>query len=547
MKKIYNNRTLAGLFLVLFVSLTAVSCKDDKELEEFQPERVFTPVNVKAANGETQAVITWNPSLFTQGKGATYTVEVSKDQAFGSVDFSMHTDTAQAIITDENVEIKQPYYARIRANALGTAAASNWITSPVFTITGEQIFLAIAGPDIKDKSVLLRWRETAGLTKIVLTPANGNPTDYAITAEEIEASGKTITGLTPNTAYTAVIFAGNKNKGTITFSTKEPSIYTATVATIDELKAAIENAAPGDVIGLEDGAYDHSASNIIISEKNITLQSISGNPANTIVHFKEITLKGNGAGVKLAGIGFDGTTAGADYFLNLTGLNSDGEAANFTSIVVENCTVNFTKNCFMRANRGSANAHKIESITVKNTVASNNGTGSYHYFMLDKLEFKTLTIESSTLYNSGRALISWATNMTVPTKPTVMINQATINNFGFAGRNYVLLDANANAINYTLQNSIVANTPKDGTIGTSFVRANSDGSTVIVRNNNFFKLLDGSNPPVEVTFPSFVQLSDNKFIDLGWTASTTTFELPANPEIRTASVTGGPIGDLRWW
>ncbi|MBW7466524.1 hypothetical protein ABID22_000597 [Pontibacter aydingkolensis] len=548
MKKRYNNTVLTGLFLTLLVSFTTISCKDDKAMEEFQPERVFTPVNVRATNGETQAVILWNPSLFTQGKGATYTVEVSKDQEFSVIAFTMQTDTARAVITDENVEIKQPYFARIRANALGTAAPSNWIISPEFRITGEQIFTAVNSPDVKDKSVVLRWRQTAGLTKIVLTTAGGVVTEHPIIADEIAAREKNITGLTPNTLYTAEIFAGTKNKGTVTFTTKEPSAFTVTVATAEELIVAIENAATGDVIGLEQGVYDISENRTMITSKHLTIQSVSGNPANTTVHFKEITLKGSGAGVKLSGIAFDGTKGNADYFLNLTGLNSDGEAADFTSILVENCTVKYTNNCFMRANRASANGHKIESITVRNTVASVNGTGSYHYFMIDKLEFKKLEIENSTIYNSGRALISWATNMSVPAKPTITINQTTINNFGFSGRNNILMDANANAINYTLQNSIVANAPKDGTVGTSLLRASTDGSSnITVNNNNFFKLVDGSATPVELTFPAYVQLVNNKSIDLGWTGSTTNFSLPTNPEIRTASTTNGPIGDPRWW
>ena len=47
-------------------------------------------------------------------------------------------------------------------------------------------------------------------------------------------------------------------------------------------------------------------------------------------------------------------------------LDADGEAANFTSILVENCTVKYTNNCFMRGNRAAANAHK------KNTTAQPN-------------------------------------------------------------------------------------------------------------------------------------------------------------------------------
>lgn len=548
MKRRYTYRVLAGCFMALLVSFGTVSCKDDKALEDFEPQRVFTPVNVKVVNGETQATLTWNPSLFTQGKDATYTVEVAKDQAFSAIEHTMVVNSAQAIITDEHVAIKQPYFARIKANPIGSSAASNWITSPEFRITGEQIFLPIQSAEVKDKSVVLRWRQTAGLTKITLKTAAGSTTDYTITAAELTALEKTITGLTASTAYTAEIFAGNKSKGTTAFTTKEPSIFTTIVTNGTELEAAVANAANGDVIGLEPGVYDISAAATVISAKHITIQSVSGNPANTTVHYKEFTLKGTGAGIKVSGITFDGAIGGASYFLNLTGLNADADPATFTSILVENCKVNSTAFCFMRANRAAANAHKIESITIRNTVGSNNGSGSYHYFMIDKLEFKKLDIQNSTFFNSARALISWATNMSMPARPVITISNMTLNNFGFGGRNNIIFDANGNAADFTLQNSIVANTPKDGTLGTSLLRASTDGSSsIVIRNNNFFKLLDGATPPVELTFPAYASLSDNRTIDLGWTAATTTFNLPTSTPLRTASTTNGPIGDSRWW
>jgi len=43
-----------------------------------------------------------------------------------------------------------------------------------------------------------------------------------------------------------------------------------------------------------------------------------------------------------------------------------------------------------------------------------------------------------------------------------------------------------------------------------------------------------------------VQSSANTTTDLGWTATTTSFTLPAGSALRTASTTGGAIGDPRW-
>ncbi len=529
--------------------LLLAACEKNDVTPEFTPSRLFMPGDISIAGSETQVTITWNPSLFTEGKNVQYTVEVSQDTLFQTPAlFSEVVDTSKIIITDEKLQLKQKYFARIKANGQNGSADSKWITTKSFSVNGEQLFIPVSDASIKDKSVLLKWRNTADVTKIVLTPDGGTPIDVSLEPADITASEKLIKGLQPSTNYTAGIYTNARLRGTVSFRTKEPSIFTYTITPAENLIEVVANAANGDVIGLEPGVYDASANNIHIVGKTITLQSVSGDPANTKVNFKEVKLSGTGAGVTLRGIEFDGSVAKADYFLNLTGLNSDAEAAEFTSILVENSIVHHTNNAFMRGNRGGNNAHKINSIKVNNTVAYANGTGSYHYFMLDKLEFKTLEITNSTMYDIARAFISWATNITVPTPPTILIDQSTINNFGFSGvsRNNIILDANANMVNFTFRNSIIANTPKPGQeVGTSAMRANA-GSTILFQNNNYFKLM-GGNPVAPLTFPAYVQMLSNQTIDLGWDATTTNFTLPADSPLRTASTSGGPIGDPRWF
>jgi hypothetical protein len=546
MKKRYNYTIIAGFVLTVLSGGMLGSCKE-KELEDFEPKRLFTPVNVSAVSGETQATLRWNPSLFSQGKDVTYTVEVARTLEFADIVHSMTTQTPEAVITEESLELKTIYYARVRANAAGNSAASNWMASPSFSISGEQIIAPITSADIKDKSVIVRWRQTAGLTRIVLTPTVGNPLEFAITADDVAASQKQLTGLTPSTLYKVEIFAGNRSKGLAQFTTKELSLYTTTISPADNLRQVIEEAQNGDLIGLEPGVYDYSDANLVIVQKHVTLQSVSGNPDNTKILFKEVNLKGSGAGVKLSGIHFDGSKGNAAYFLNLTGLNSDSDAADFTNILVENCIVEYTANSFMRANRGGNNAHKIGNIVITNTIAFDNGsTSTFNYMLLDKLEFKKLEITQSTFFTSGRAFISWATNIPMPAKPVIIMDHVTLNGFGYGTRNNILMDANGNQVNFTVQNSIIANAPRLESVGTSLVRASADGSEIVVRNSNLFNLTTGGATPAPLTFPNYVQLMSNQAVDLGWTPTTRTFELPGGSPLRTASTTGGAIGDLRW-
>ena len=198
----------------------------------------------------------------------------------------------------------------------------------------------------------------------------------------------------------------------------------------------------------------------------------------------------------------------------------------------------------MRGNRGANNAHKINTIRLNNSIVFENGTGSYHYFMLDKMEFQKLEITNNTMYDLARAFISYATNITVTPTPIITVTNNTINSFGFAARNYILLDANANVVNATFMDNIIANTPKAETVGTSAIRTGATATVSFTYNNTFN--FNGGTPLAPLTFPANVQLANNTNIDLGWTTTTSSFTLPAGSPLRTSSSTGGPVGDPRW-
>jgi hypothetical protein len=216
-------------FLTAFIMLFVMACKKD-----FNPDinlpRQFKPGDITINAGETQARLQWSPSLFTTGTGSTYTVEVSQDSLFqGPIVFTRVVDSAFAVVTDSVLNVNEFYFARVKANANGSTAESGWVTSGRFRITGEQIFLPINDAQLKDTTVVLRWRSTSGLTSIRLTPAGGTATTVNLSAADVSANEKLISGLTPLTQYTAEIFRNNLLKGTITFTTKEKNIYAFTI------------------------------------------------------------------------------------------------------------------------------------------------------------------------------------------------------------------------------------------------------------------------------------------------------------------------------
>ena len=92
------------------------------------------------------------------------------------------------------------YSFRVQATDGDATRDSKW--SGVYAKTeAEQLFKNVKEEDIKAKEVTLRWTAGEEAATITLTPGN---IVYNITAADIAAGAATVTGLTPETEYTAV-------------------------------------------------------------------------------------------------------------------------------------------------------------------------------------------------------------------------------------------------------------------------------------------------------------------------------------------------------
>lgn len=548
MKKIIYQLGFKLIILLFMVSVIS-SCKKEDDAPT-DPARIFKPSDVKIAAGETSAKLTWTLPLMATGKALKYSIDFSTDSLFSTIKYTTTSDTAGVTVTEENLSVRTKYYARVKANATESQPESKYVRSSAFQLTGIQLFLAIRDAEIKENNVVLRYTPTVGLSSIVLTPTTGSAITATLSTSDASAGLKSITGLTAGTKYTAELFQGTKSKGITTFTTSAPTTYTVKLNPGDDLAAAITNAANGAVIGLNPGTYNLTLATFI-TQKTITIKSTSGNPGDTKVNYKEIDIEGTGAGVTLSGIEFDGTTYASAYFLNLIGSQAaNGSAATFTNIVVDNCIAHASTTAFLRGDRGTAaKDFKITGITVNNSVVYDmgaNGSSTYYTFNITKLQFNTLTVSKSTFYNCGPGLVLASTVATGDQTPTVLISYSTINGFGGSAK-YALLDANTNPINFSVQNSIFANTPKAGTVVAAAIRGTGTGSSLSISNSNYFNLSTALTGGTALTFGT-ATLTSNQTIDLGWTAATGSagFQLPVISPLRTASSAGTAIGDPRW-
>lgn len=535
------------LTVLVLIAATLNACKKSEDQPD-EPARLFKPSEVKITSGETRAKLTWTVPIMATGKALKYNIDFSTDSTFATVKYTTTSDTAGVTVTEDNIPVRTKYYARVKAAATADQPESKYVRSSVFQLTGTQLFSAVRDNDIKETNVTLRFTPTIGLSTIVLTPINGNAVTATLNAADALAGVKLISGLTAGTPYSAELFADTKSKGLVIFTTLVPTNYTVRLNPGDDLATAITNAADGATIGLNPGTYT-LATTSFITRKTITIKSTSGNPSDTKVNYKEIDLEGTGAGITLSGIEFDGTAGASLYFLNFIGSQAaNGSAATFTNVVVDNCIAHGSTTAFLRGDRGTAaRDFKITNITVNNSIVYDmglNGSSAYYTLHVNKMQFNTIVVSKSTFYNAGPGLVSASTTYTGDVVPTVAVTNSTFNGFG-GNAKYALLDAAANPIRFTIQNSIMANTPKSGTVNAAAIRATGAGSTLAISNSNYFNLSSALTGGTPLTFGT-ATLTSNQTLNLGWTPTTTDFTLPAASPLRTAGSTGGAIGDPRW-
>ncbi|NII84158.1 DUF4957 domain-containing protein [Pedobacter riviphilus] len=546
MKKYINHLVLKITFLLGIVISISACKKDDQPTEA---ARSFKPSDVKVSASAISAKLTWTAPLMSTGKALKYSIDFSTDSLFSSIKYSTTSDTTGISVTEDNLAVRTKYFARVKANATETQPESKYLVSSSFQLTGIQLFLPVRDSEIKETGITLRYAPTVGLTSIVLTPSTGNTITATLSTGDATAGLKAITGLTAGIKYSAELFAGTKSKGITTFTTQMPTSYTTVISATDDLAATIAAAANGAVIGLNPGTYNLTAATTFITQKTITLKSTSGTATDTKINYKEFDLEGTGAGLTLSGLELDGTIGASPYFINLIGSQTNvGAAATFTNIIVDNCIAHGSTTAFLRGDRGAAvKDFKITGITVNNSIVYDmgaNGTSTYYTFNITKLQFNTLTVSKSTFYNCGPGLVISSTPFIADQTPTVLISYSTFNAFGGSSK-YALLDAATNPINFSIQNSILANTPKSGTVNAAAIRGTGAGSSITISNTNYFNLNSALTAGTALTF-SAATLSVTQQQNLGWTATTTDFTLPVGSTLRTSSTTGTAIGDPRW-
>lgn len=465
------------------IIITAISCQKHFDSNFTLPHQ-FKPGDINITTEETRAILSWSASLFTTGRNVTYTFQVATDTNFQSPIVNVSTSNTADTVADDVLQPRRNYYARVKANSLDNTAESGWVVSDSFFITGEQIFIPLTSSDIIDNGVLLKWRSTPDVTKIVITPlAGGSPINVTLSPSDVSANQKIITGLSATTNYSAEIFSTNRSRGYLTFTTTAPlSGNLIDLRGISGRPSVLADTLPlipdNSTVILKRGETYTIASTLSLSQ---SVKIISGsdlaNPNPAIISLPanfNVTANSTIDHISFQDVSLIATDYTSKYILNISTL----------------CTINTIsfENCRMEDMRGvcriQTSGTLVSNYSINNCII--DSVSNYGLLTVDNAGAKVdnVSLTNSTIYKTERVIIS--------SKPTqgatsVLINNCTFNEAPYGNQTAsFIVDYNTfNVTNgITISNCIFGiGKSNGGDVSVRDVRAGT--STTITSSNNY--------------------------------------------------------------
>ena len=372
---------IKGFLFALLMSLTITSCSDyDVDLiDELMVDRAFAPVALKAiVRNQTTVELSWTANKDVE----YYVVEFSADDPNFTTIFKSINVTASELPIQVALEGETEYSIRVKAKSTSGLEDSKWSIIKATTLT-EQIMLPFELGDIKAKEVTLRWAPNSNVTKIV---ANPGEITHNITAQEKVAGVAKVTGLTGETSYSVKLYNNAKIRGTASFTTGIDVGDNTLVLPTDDLFQMIADAAPGDILLLEQGDYTAQTGTISLN-KSITIQGLRTDFKPLLkVNFEINT---GAIDVKLVDLDIDGGTSFSDV-VRYT------EVGNYNSLLISGCKVHDFARSFIGGNVTGA---IVQSVTVENCIVTNILTSGGDFIDFRNSDALNVTVKTSTFNN----------------------------------------------------------------------------------------------------------------------------------------------------
>lgn len=370
MKTKYLYKTIFALLLTVLVN----SCGYNEDLvEELEFNREFAPVAVKArVIDQTFVELDWT----LEDEITDYVVEFSADDPDFNTIFKSQDVKSSELPVLIRLEGETVYSIRVRALSSRDLEDSKWAYSEATTLS-EQIMKPYQPGDAQPTTATLRWEAGANVTHLSF---NDDTVVHNITDAEKAAGVATITGLNSETDYSVILYNNAKNRGNAIITTTIEVGNNTLLTPADDIVAAINNAAPGDIILFEEGDYSAQKGNIDIN-KPITLRgkhpdfrpelqlAIALLNGATDLTLRDLILTGDGNGVD-----------------NINDVVDIDEAGDYNSIVIKGCVIKDYNKSFVK---GQTNAAVLNSLIIDDCIITDIWTNSS-----DFIDFRTSNVHN---------------------------------------------------------------------------------------------------------------------------------------------------------
>ncbi len=521
--KLKRNNIYISVLLVFAVVCNA-GCKDGviEEITSLNTDRAFSPteLTVTVVN-KTGIRVAWKKV----NNAESYTIEV-----FENADLNFSGTPVKKI---EGVLIGQSPYTitgfsgatsySVRVKAVGKGIEdSKWVSAVVKTDT-EQIFNPVNLADISAKSVILTWPEGEVATSISLNPGN---ITHVVTPTEVLAGSATITGLSGETEYTAVLLNGTVTRGTVKFKTNVDIGDAILVSSVDDFKTELGKAVGGEIFALAAGNYDFLTTTFSV-EKSISIVAVKAADRPVLKNLS--FLMKDGASLKLKNVIVDGGATSGAGVINFAITYADG---NYGDLEIDGSIVRNYGAGILGLTSTSV-ITKISSVVMNNNIFNSFGTGGE--FIDFRASFpEKLTFTNNTVYATGaREFIrmdAHASAVYPASKVIITVNNNTLNGIANGGKRvfYVRIPAASHEIIFT--KNIVANS--------NGLLANQAATNLATLSGNNYFAAATMLPPA----------TGSVKVDATGTALDPGFKDPATGDftISQSDLKSNGIGDPRW-
>ncbi|HMC01661.1 MAG TPA: DUF5123 domain-containing protein [Flavobacteriaceae bacterium] len=512
------------VLFTIFLAFATSNCAYDKELiEELAIDREFAPVDLTArVRNQTIVELSWN----TDDNVNHYVVEFSADDPdFNEIFLSVNV-TADELPVQIQLEGLTEYSIRVKAVSARGLGDSTWATESATTLA-EQLMLPSVLGDIEYSQATLRWQPGINVTHIILDPdpdVSGDEIRHDITAQEKADGIAIVTGLASDTQYIAVLFNNIKPRGFIIFTTEVDPGTGTVISPSDDLLSIIGNAAPGDVLILEQGDYTSTPLDITL-DKSITIRSLLSYAKPLLkASFSIVT---GAEDVSLIDLDLAG-----DLVEELNDVVTFSDAGNYNSLLISGCNIHDYDRSFVR---GPTTDAIVQTVTIENSIVTNVLTNGGDFIDFRNGDVFNLNVTTSTFNNCapGRDFIrmdaSGTSNDTGLTS-NILLDRCTLyacSNSSSRRVFYVRFVSN----DVTSTNNLIAETESEG-------YADRDGidETPTFGNNNYFNA------------PGYFDDTQHTYDDTNYTTEDPGFVDAASGDftITNQTLKDNQVGDPRW-